>query len=179
MKWDIFTVQIYCLLKEIIIAIQSYADAHRFIREHRLWKWILIPGIIYTILFLLGMYFFWNSSGDAVSWLTRKTGLLPWLDKQRNEFLNFIFMMVSMMLQVVMVLFYFSLFKFLFLIIGSPVFAYLSEKTSSIIENKDYPFSLKQLIHDAARGISLALRNSVWQTVYIFSLLLLGLIPLV
>ena len=35
-----------------------------------------------------------------------------------------------------MVLFYFSLFKYLILIIGSPVFAYLSEKTEAIIEEQ-------------------------------------------
>ena len=33
-----------------------------------------------------------------------------------------------------MLIFYFSLVKFLFLIIGSPVFTYLSEKTNSIFE---------------------------------------------
>jgi CysZ protein len=79
----------------------------------------------------------------------------------------------------VLVFFYFSLFKYLFLIIGSPVFAYLSEKTESILEGKDFPLDMKQLIQDALRGIRLALRNTLWQTVYVVSLLLLSLIPLV
>jgi CysZ protein len=77
----------------------------------------------------------------------------------------------------VLVFFYFSLFKYLFLIIGSPVFAYLSEKTESILEGKDFPFDLKQLLHDVGRGIRLALRNTLWQTVYVVSLLLLSLFP--
>jgi CysZ protein len=34
-------------------------------------------------------------------------------------------------------------------------------------------------MEDAWRGIKLALRNAVWQTIYIFSLLLLSLLPLV
>ena len=78
-----------------------------------------------------------------------------------------------------MILFYFSLFKYLFLIIGSPVFAYLSEKTESIMEGKDFPFSFKQLFADIMRGIKLALRNTLWQTVYTISLLILSFIPLV
>lgn len=82
------------------------------------------------------------------------------------------------MLRLILFFFYFSLFKFLFLIVGSPVFAYLSEKTSSIIEGKDFPFSLSQLLKDVVRGIKLALRNSLWQTVYIVSILLLSLVPL-
>jgi CysZ protein len=166
------------LLKEIIIAIQSYFDAHNFIRRHKLWKWILIPGIIYTILFMVGMYFFWNSSDSAVSWLSKQLGLEAWLQKQRSEWLSFLFLMIGLMLRLVLVFFYFSLFKYLFLIIGSPVFSYLSEKTASIIEGRDFPFSSAQLLKDAWRGIKLALRNSIWQTVYAVSLILLSLVPL-
>ena len=121
MKSNIFTLQIYYLLKEIIIAIQSYIDAHNFIRQHKLWKWIIIPGIIYTILFIAGMYFFWNSSDSAVTWLSKQIGLEDWLQRQRNEFLSFLFLMAGMMLRLILVFFYFSLFKYLFLIIGSPL----------------------------------------------------------
>ena len=76
-------------------------------------------------------------------------------------------------------LFYFSLFKYIFLIIGSPLFAYLIEKTESIIEGKDFPFSFKQLLKDIIRGIRLALRNMLWQTVYSISILILSFIPLI
>jgi CysZ protein len=165
------------LLKEIIIAIQSYFEAHDFIRKHRLWKWIVIPGILYMLLFVVGMYFFWQSSNDAVTWISQQIGLENWLQKQRNDWLSFLFVMAGLILRIVLVFFYFSLFKYLFLIIGSPVFAYLSEKTESILEGKDFPFDLKQLLHDVGRGIRLALRNTLWQTVYVVSLLLLSLFP--
>ena len=165
------------MLKEIIIAIQSYFEAHDFIRKHRLWKWIVIPGILYMLLFVIGMYFFWQSSNDAVTWISQQIGLENWLQKQRNDWLSFLFVMAGLILRIVLVFFYFSLFKYLFLIIGSPVFAYLSEKTESILEGKDFPFDLKQLLHDVGRGIRLALRNTLWQTVYVVSLLLLSLFP--
>jgi CysZ protein len=165
------------LLKEIIIAIQSYFEAHDFIRKHRLWKWIVVPGILYMLLFVAGMYFFWQSSNDAVTWISQQIGLENWLQKQRNNWLSFLFVMAGLILRIVLVFFYFSLFKYLFLIIGSPVFAYLSEKTESILEGKDFPFELKQLLHDVARGIRLALRNTLWQSVYVVSLLLLSLFP--
>jgi CysZ protein len=167
------------LLKEIIIAIQSYFEAHRFIRQHNLWKWILIPGIIYMLLFVTGMYFFWNSSNDAVTWFSRTLGLENWLQRQRSDILSFLFVMAGLFLRLILMFFYFSLFKYLFLIFGSPVFAYLSEKTEAILEGRDFPFSLAQLIEDAWRGVKLAIRNSLWQTVYMFSLLLLSIIPLV
>jgi CysZ protein len=79
----------------------------------------------------------------------------------------------------VLVFFYFSLFKYLFLIIGSPVFAYLSEKTESLITEKPFEFSLAQLLKDMMRGIRVALRNSLWQTVYTLSILILSFFPLI
>jgi CysZ protein len=166
------------LLKELIIAIQSYSQAHQFILKHRLWKWILIPGIIYTILFLIGMYYFTHTAADFIEWMALKTGLRSWIDNMANSFMGFLFMMGSMLLWLILLLLYFSLFKFLFLIVGSPVFALLSEKTSAIIEGKDFPFSFSQMLKDMRRGIVLALRNSLWQTVYVLSILLLSLIPL-
>ena len=167
------------MLKEIIIAIQSYFEAHRFIRQHKLWKWILIPGVIYMLLFVTGMYFFWNSANDAVTLLSRSLGLETWLQKQRSDILSFLFLMAGLFLRLILMFFYFSLFKYLFLIFGSPVFAYLSEKTEAILEGKDFPFSFSQLMEDAWRGIRLAIRNSLWQTVYMLSLLLLSIIPVV
>jgi CysZ protein len=167
------------LLKEIVTAIQSYARAHRFIREHRLWKWIIVPGIIYTVLFLAGMYFFWTSSSQVVSAFNHWLGIDRWLHQQRSPILSFFFLMGEIMVRLIMMLFYFSLFKYLFLIIGSPVFAYLSEKTEAIMEGKDFPFSFRQLMADIFRGIKLALRNTLWQSVYTISLLILSFIPLV
>ena len=167
------------MLKEIIIAIQSFFEAHHFIRRHKLWKWILIPGIVYCILFLIGIYFFIVSSNSAVNWLSRKAGLEAWLQKERNEWLSFLFVMVGIVLRLMLFYFYFSLFKYFYLIIGSPVFSYLSEKTSSIIEGKEFSFSVHQLLIDMWRGIRIALRNAGWQTFYVIILLLVSLVPLI
>lgn len=166
------------MLKEIIISIQSYSHAHRFIVKHRLWKWILIPGLIYSILFIAGIYLFWISSNSAIEFILLKTGVKNWLDKMHDGWLSFFFIVGQIILRLVLLLFYFSLFKYIFLIIGSPVFAYLSEKTDSIIENKEFPFSFKQLTKDIVRAIRIALRNMLWQTVYGVTILILSFIPL-
>lgn len=119
-----------------------------------------------------------HTSSQFIEWLSLKTGLKSWLDTLSNSFLGFIFTMGSLLLWLILLLFYFSLFKYLFLIIGAPVFAYLSEKTEAIIEGKDIPFNFKQLLKDIIRGIKLSARNSLWQTVYTLSILLLSLIPI-
>jgi CysZ protein len=167
------------LLKELVISVQAYFRAHQFIVRHKLWKWILIPGFVYMLLFMGGMWLFWNSSSSFLDWLFNIVGIKSWLDSMNNSFLNFLFITASIMVRLILLFFYFSLFKFLFLVVGSPVFAYLSEKTENIIEGNDYPFSMKQLLSDVWRAIRLALRNTLWQTVYIISILLLSLIPVV
>ncbi len=165
------------MLKEIIIAIQSYYQAHQFIVKHRLWKWILIPGIIYALLFCAGIYVFWISSGNAIDYLLSISGLKKWIFAIEGSWLKFLFIFGQIILQLVLILFYFSLFKYLFLIVGSPLFAYLSEKTEAIMEDKEYPFSFVQLMKDMVRGVKLALRNALWQTVYVVSVLILSFIP--
>jgi CysZ protein len=167
------------LLKEIVIAFQSWREANRFIQQHNIRRLILLPGIIYTALFIVGMYFFWTSADDAVSWISEKMQIENWLQRKRNEWLSFFFVMMGMMLRLILVLFYFSLFKYLIVIIGSPVFAYLSEKTEAIMEGKEHSFSWPELKKDASRSIRMALRNCFWQTLYIVGLILLSLLPVI
>ncbi len=167
------------MLKEIVIAIDAYFRAHKFISRHRLWRWIIIPGILYTVLFILGMYFFVVSSNGAVSYLFEFIGINRWLEQQKSGLLSFIAMMGGIMVRLILVFLYFSFFKYLFLIAGSPLFAYLSEKTEAILEGKDFPFSLRQLLKDIIRGIMLALRNIFWQSVYMISILILSFFPVI
>ncbi|MEN9569853.1 MAG: hypothetical protein RL172_1084 [Bacteroidota bacterium] len=167
------------MLKEIIIAIQSYGAAHRFVVKHKLWEWILITGLIYAILFFSSMYFFWGTSKGVIEYVLNATGLTNWLLQFKESFWGLIILVIRIGIQLILFLFYFSLFKYIFLIVGSPLFAYLSEKTAALLEGKDFPFSFKQLIKDIGRGIKIALRNTLWQTVYSISILLLSFIPLV
>ena len=101
------------MLKEIIIAIQSYIEAHRFIIKHRLWKWILIPGIIYSLLFCAGIYLFWISSDMAIEHLLNITGLGKWVIAMEGGWLKFLFIFGQVILKLVLMLLYFSLFKYL------------------------------------------------------------------
>lgn len=166
------------MLKEIITSIQAYYHTHRFIIKHRLWKWIFIPGLIYAILFCLGIYLFWISSSSAIEFMLLKTGIKGWMQQMQNSWLSFLLIFGQIILHLALMMFYFSLFKYLFLIIGSPLFAYLSEKTEAIIEGKEFPFNLQQLMKDIIRGIRLAFRNMLWQTVYTITILILSFIPL-
>jgi CysZ protein len=167
------------LLKELIISFQSYYQAHVFIRRHKLWKWIIIPGILYAILFSAGLWFFIGSSTDAIGYLSGLLGIPHWLDKMQSGWLNFFVLFDGVILKLLLLLFYFSLFKYLILVLGSPLFSYLSEKTEAIMEGTDYHVNIASIRKDMVRGIGQASRNIGWQTVYTFTLLLLSFIPVV
>lgn len=123
------------------------------------------------------MYFFGRTANNFIEWISLKTGVKLWLDKNGTSLLRFLFAFAGIMLWLIQVLFYFSLFKYVWLILGSPVFSYLSEKTGSIIEDEELNFKFNQFLKDVLRGIGIALRNSLWQSVYMISIILLSLIP--
>jgi CysZ protein len=167
------------LLKELITAWGSYAKAHALIKKHQLWKWTLLPGIVYALLFMISMYFFGKSANAFIDWIWRFTRIDQWIESLESSLIGFVFTVAGLMLWCLLMLFYFSLFKYVWLIVGSPVFAYLSEKTAEIISGKTTPFSWSQLLQDFLRGIRLATRNALWQTVYTLSIILLSFIPIV
>jgi len=125
------------------------------------------------------MYYFGVSANSFFEWVKNVTGITTWQEKINSGTVDFLLAFGGLILWVIIMLFYFSLFKYLWLIIGSPVFAYLSEKTASIIEGRDFPFSMRQLGSDIVRGIRISVRNALWQTVYVIFIALLSLLPLV
>jgi CysZ protein len=167
------------LLKEIVITIQSWGQAHRFIIKNKLWLWVIIPGLIYAALFITGMYFFGKSATDVVEYITHILRLSDWSQKFQNSLLGFLFTFAGIIFWLTLLLFYFSFFKYICLIIGSPLFAALSRKTESIIEQNENIRSWKGIRKEAGRGVVTALRNCGWQTVYLVALILLSLIPIV
>ena len=125
------------------------------------------------------MYFFSQSATAVIEYLSTETGLQSWINKLQDSWIGFLFTMGGVILWLVLMLLYFSLFKYIWLIIGSPVFSFLSEKTASIIEGKTFDFQLKQYLSDVVRGVRVAARNTLWQTVYIISIILLSLFPFI
>jgi CysZ protein len=55
--------------------------------------------------------------------------------------------------------------KYLVLIVLSPLFAYLSEKTEELITGKSYPFYFFQFVKDVIRGIGITIRNLFIETI--------------
>lgn len=167
------------MLKEIIIAIRGYTRAHHFIRTHKLWKWIIVPGIFYALLFVFAMYFFGKTANSFIDWLMSVSSLKNWLQVSRSGVAGFFVTLSGIVLWVIQMLLYFSFFKYAVLIIGAPIFSYISEKTNHLVNGTEGIFSMAQWRKDILRGISIAIRNALWQTVYLIAIVILSLIPVI
>ena len=167
------------MLKEIVISFQAYLEAHRFIKKHQLWKWVIIPGVIYSILLFIGFYLFLSSYNDATKWMFEELHLDKWLEKFEDSWLGFFFIVGKIFIDLLLLFAYFSFFKFFFLIIASPVFAILSEKTEYLIKEQYFFFDVAQMNKDILRNISVSFKNMSSQTIYILGLMFVSFIPLV
>lgn len=153
--------------------------AHRFIKKHNLWKWILVPGLVYAVLFFACIYFFGKTCNDFLEWLNLETGLKNWIDQVNDPLIGFLLTLGSLILWLLLLLFYFSLFKYVFLAFGAPIFTYLSEKIESIIEGKPHKFEVLLVYKGFVRALGIAVRNVLWQSVYSLTILLVGLVPII
>jgi CysZ protein len=166
------------LLKEITTAFLAYFKAHQFILQKNNYKWLLFGGILYALLFTAGLVIFYNSSTAFTETLIRKTNIQNWLHSG-NELITYLFITSMIMFNWVLLLYYFSVLKYIYLILCSPAFSYISLKTNSLQHNIPAPVSRKELFLLAKRGIGTALKNLGWQTLYFILFLLWSLIPVI
>ncbi len=165
------------MLKDFIISIQAYFKAHELIKKHKLWKWIVIPGIIYAVLFGISMYFFSKSANAVIEWLNVETGLQKWLDTLDQSWIGFLFTIGGIIIWILLMLLYFSLFKYIWLILGAPVFSFLSQRIMSILDNTPMPVTPQHYLEQITDGVKKAVRNTLWQTVYVFAIIFISLLP--
>ena len=70
------------------------------------------------------MYVFGVTASHVIQLVTYRTGLKQWLETKNSGFLGFMFTLESVVAWIVQMLLYFSWFKYIWLITGSPVFSY-------------------------------------------------------
>lgn len=165
------------MLKELILSIRAYFLAHQFILTHKLWKWMALPGIIYTILLIIGMNYFGQTSSLFIESIILKTGLKSFIDSLNSNWLGFFITMGSFWLWFTLLLFYFALFKYVFLIFFAPLFAYLHLRIVAIQEVIPFKFNQKEYLKLVLRSIKVNLNNMLWQTVYLIPIVLVCTLP--
>lgn len=161
--------------------ISTHVRGIEFIFKHGLWHYFFYPLLILILLFIGGYwsilqladwivdssltYFGWTEAANTGDW----TGWLALI----AEFL------VGIVLKIFFLMILTSYIKYIVLIVCSPILALLSERIDEIINNKKYPFSFGQFLHDMLRGILVTLRNMAFETLIIIACMVIAWIPVV
>jgi CysZ protein len=140
-------------IREFKLGIASYWKALLFMREHKLYWYILIPAVLMLGIYQLG---YWISEHQFTTETKTMNGIVWYL--------------IQLMIEISIALLLMKFSKYLVVALLSPLLAYLSQKTERLVSGKTYPFSFKQLWADIRRGLKIVVRNIMWE--YFFFLII-------
>lgn len=144
--------------------IRAYGKAISLLFSSKLWYFMLFPVVIVIVLSLAGNYAVGLFGGrdfagvieakmtewiEGISWLEWVSGVAGFLVKLLTRFLYYIL--------------FISFGGYVVMVVMSPVYSWLSERTEAIVSGREYPFNLKQLVWEIGRGIAISLRCMILQ----------------
>lgn len=166
-------------MKSFFVGIQAYSEALEILFSRKFWWFLLFPVITLLLLFVGGNLLM-SYAGDSIYGLVENqvqswVGGISWLEWMTSA--------TNIVIKIILKIFYFFLFiafgGYIILIVMSPVYSWLSERTEAHITGKEYPFSFGQFCKDILRGIMIALRNMVIQLLLSLIFLFVSFIPII
>lgn len=130
----------------LFLGFRAYFKALRFIIEHKIYRYVLIPALL-----MLGIY--------QIGYLIQ-THTPPTTATHMN---GIIWYMIRLLVEISIALLLMQFAKYLVVILLSPLFSFISQKTEFILTGNEYAFNSRQLIHDVKRGFRIAVRNMMWE----------------
>lgn len=160
-------------VKELLAGFNGYPKAHRVIMKHKLWPWIAVPGVM-SFVYLLVLVILGTTFLPGVSASINQNWVPDFLSGGATYYL------VSVLLWLFLIIAGYLSYQQIILILFSPILGYVSETVETKIYQQPPPeFSLKDLIRDILRGLTINLRNLGWMLLLTGMAWLLSIIPLV
>ncbi|MGD9995022.1 MAG: EI24 domain-containing protein [Salinivirgaceae bacterium] len=155
---------------------RNFFKAIPFIFNQGLWWTFLIPIVLNLLLYFSG-FALMDSLADMLglkidAWIKPDTesGLMQMLP-------GFLAGFAKILIQIGF-FFIFAYFSgYIILILLSPLFAWLSERTDQLLNKTDYPFQFSQFMRDIWRGMVIAVRNLFYETGIVILVFIASLIP--
>lgn len=154
------------------ISIGAYVEAFPKLFKKGYRRYLVLPILVYSGL-LMGLI--WLMLNNINRWLNLVLGLFGY---QLGELESYSIVLV-IILQIIMIFFMGSLFKYATLILLSPFLSFLSEKVEKDELGIETPFSLAQMFNDIIRALRINLLNFVKEMALTIVLSILAFIPLV
>lgn len=166
-------------MRGFFLGIQAYGRACSMLFSKKFAWFLLFPVIILVLLFIMGNILSDYLGDNLNDWFSQQISLwvegiswLQWLDDVAGWLVWLLVRLIYF--------FSFAMFSgYIVLIIMSPVYSWLSERAEMQLTGRTYPFKVKQFLHDVSRGVLIALRNMLLQTVISVFLFFISFIPFV
>ena len=167
--------------KDIGRGFSSHVDAIPFIFKNGLWVYFIYPILIGIFLFVVGLVSFFAVKEIIVDWAMDLMGLNDGgLDDLLGGWIKpIIAFVVGLVVKLVLFFVFNAIYKYIILIILSPVLALLSERVEEIKYGVKFPFEFNQFVKDVLRGILITIRNMFIEYGIILLCLLVIWIPVV
>lgn len=167
------------IFQGFIRGIRAYGPACAIMFSRR-FSWFFIFPFLFLLLLFAGGEWLTGTAGDSLSsYMQAKVG--GWI--QGVSWLSWMNGVAGFLIRILTKLLYIYLFLvfggYVVIVIMSPVYSWLSERTEAHLTGKTYPFSLKQMLWEVMRGIMIALRNLLLQLAISLLLFVCSFIPLV
>ncbi|MFA8436711.1 MAG: EI24 domain-containing protein [Marinifilaceae bacterium] len=159
--------------------LRTYTEALSYIFKKKLAWFFIFPLILNILLFWFG----WEYIGQLSDYT--QNYLKNWMDLENADFWGsgFLQSLVSGFVWLTFKVMFFLIFAYfggyIIIILLSPVFSYLSERTEKIKTGADYPFQFRQLLKDIIRGTRIAIRNLLIELALTVLMFILSFIPVI
>jgi CysZ protein len=160
--------------------ITAHGTALKFVAKHKLWIYFLVPLILSIVLLSVGFVTLWNVGGIVRDHVMEF--LLPKIENEDGGVLlaigaSILATLIGIVFQFIVFILVLKIMRYLVLILISPVLALVSERVDEIITGKKYPFVFSHFLHDVFRGITVSLRNMLFETLIFLATLLVCWVP--
>lgn len=140
-------------LNQLKSGLRSYWEAILFIKENRYYWFILIPAALMLGIYQLGYKIKVHQFQRDVSTMN-----------------GIVWYLIELTVEASIAILFMKFYKYLVMIILSPLLAYISEKTETKLTGNTYAFNWELFVRNVQRGIQIALRNFMWE--YFFFVIL-------
>lgn len=166
----------------IVDGLKLFFEAHQFILRNKLKRYMIISGLLFLVLFSVGINFIIIGVEHVEPFITE------WILLNFKKYLNFNVNEAEMkigiqggfwLVKTAITSNKDSIFTSVFLIIGTPYFSFIAGKIRELTTKEVMPFSLKRIIKEIVRGLKISIKNSFKQLGLIILITLISFVPVI
>jgi CysZ protein len=163
---------------QIIESLKLFFDGHLFIIQHKLYRHLIITGIIFIFIFTVGLtYLIQLINWTEMSYSDDIEHFLITYINLSSSYIDYITQGAFWVVKHALKANKDSIFLSLFLIIGTPYLSFLSGKIQKLVSDSESKFNLRKFFKEIYRGLSISLRNIFKQFLWFLLILILSFIP--